>query len=126
MHDKRQKVKIRRRGESIRRKARTLGEDCNIISIVMYWNPIHQRMETEVHISPGQKLPDLNKLLDSTALEPDAPVSDQDPDSRPQISDSGHIGDCGTSPSEYDDLQYYRDGYTARISQQYRPPSNTP
>ncbi|KAH6645709.1 hypothetical protein BKA67DRAFT_541873 [Truncatella angustata] len=62
MHNKKQKVKIRRSGDSVRRKVLILGKKCNIFSIVMYWNPTHRRMETAVHIPPGQKLPDLNKI----------------------------------------------------------------
>jgi hypothetical protein len=58
-HDKREKDKIRKSGESLQRKALALGEMCNVFSVTMYWNIVRGRMEVAMYVPGGQKIPDL-------------------------------------------------------------------
>ncbi|KAK7937473.1 C2H2 finger domain-containing protein [Apiospora aurea] len=62
MHDKREKDKTRKSGESLQRKVLALGEMCNVFSLTMYWNIVHARMEMAMYVPGGQKIPDLDQV----------------------------------------------------------------
>ncbi|KAK7937506.1 uncharacterized protein PG986_014374 [Apiospora aurea] len=64
-HDKREKDKIRKPGESLQRKALALGEMCNVFSVTMYWNIVRGRMEVAMYVPGGQKIPDLGQVIRS-------------------------------------------------------------
>ncbi|KAI1840153.1 hypothetical protein JX266_013650 [Neoarthrinium moseri] len=59
MHTREQKVKARRSGKSLLGKAKILGKKANVFSMAMYWDPVHKKMRTVVHLPPGQKMPSL-------------------------------------------------------------------
>ena len=63
MHDKREKDKTRKSGESLQRKVLALGEMCNVFSLTMYWNIVHARMEMAMYVPGGQKIPDLDQVV---------------------------------------------------------------
>ncbi|KAK8013601.1 hypothetical protein PG991_009194 [Apiospora marii] len=65
MHDKREKDKIRKSGESLQRKALALGEMCNVFSLTMYWNIVRGRMDVAMYVPEGQKIPDLGQVIRS-------------------------------------------------------------
>ncbi|KAK6857490.1 C2H2 finger domain-containing protein [Apiospora arundinis] len=65
MHDKREKDKTRKSGESLQRKVLALGEMCNVFSLTMYWNIVHARMEMAMYVPGGQKIPDLDQVIRS-------------------------------------------------------------
>ena len=68
MHDKREKDKIRKSGESLQRKALALGEMCNVFSVTMYWNIVRGRMEVAMYVPGGQKIPDLGQVVGGPLL----------------------------------------------------------
>ena len=63
MHDKREKDKTRKSGESLQRKVLALGEMCNVFSLTMYWNIVHARMEMAMYVPGGQEIPDLDQVV---------------------------------------------------------------
>ncbi|KAK8120337.1 hypothetical protein PG999_004457 [Apiospora kogelbergensis] len=65
MHDKREKDKTRKSGESLQRKVLVLGEMCNVFSLTMYWNIVHARMEMAMYVPGGQKIPNLDQVVQS-------------------------------------------------------------
>ena len=67
-HDKREKDKIRKSGESLQRKALALGEMCNVFSVTMYWNMVRGRMEVAMYVPGGQKIPDLGQVVGGLLL----------------------------------------------------------
>lgn len=67
-HTTQQKDKARKRSITAKRKALALGKDCDIFSIVAYYNPTHDQLEGAIWIPKGQSIPDMNKLVSALWL----------------------------------------------------------
>ncbi|WQF77094.1 hypothetical protein CDEST_02108 [Colletotrichum destructivum] len=62
-YDKRAKDKVRKSGDSAKRKAVQLGEGARVFSAVVHFNPTHERLDGAIHVPEGQSIPDVNGFL---------------------------------------------------------------
>ncbi|GKT51726.1 uncharacterized protein ColSpa_11907 [Colletotrichum spaethianum] len=62
-YDKRAKDKVRKSGDSAKRKAVQLGEEARVFSAVVHFNPTHGRLDGAIHVPEGQSIPDVNGFL---------------------------------------------------------------
>ncbi|KAI1839467.1 hypothetical protein JX266_014323 [Neoarthrinium moseri] len=119
MHTREQKVKARRSGKSLLGKARTLGKKANVFSMAMYWDPVHKKMRTVVHLPPGQKMPSLETFALKAISENSQQISpaihtDRGGSTQPALVSPVEAGQAASSsiydfPGEEEDTIIVRD-----------------
>ncbi|TIC97268.1 hypothetical protein CH35J_006541 [Colletotrichum higginsianum] len=62
-YSKRAKDKVRKSGDSAKRKAVQLGQEARVFSAVLHFNPTYRRLDGAVHVPEGQSIPDVNGFL---------------------------------------------------------------
>ncbi|GKT51721.1 uncharacterized protein ColSpa_11902 [Colletotrichum spaethianum] len=62
-YDKKAKEKVRKCGESAKRKAVQLGLGARVFSAVVHFNPTYGKLDGAVYVPQGQSIPDVNRFL---------------------------------------------------------------
>ncbi|KDN68183.1 hypothetical protein CSUB01_10566 [Colletotrichum sublineola] len=62
-HDKKEKEKVRKRGNSAKDKTVKLGREARVFSATVHYNPTYRQLDGAIYVPEGQSIPDVNKFL---------------------------------------------------------------
>ncbi|KAK2051411.1 hypothetical protein LY76DRAFT_640144, partial [Colletotrichum caudatum] len=61
-HDKKDKEKVRKRGNSAKNKTVKLGREARVFSATVHYNPTYGQLDGAIYVPEGQSIPDVNKF----------------------------------------------------------------